>query len=191
MDITGGSSLSLLSPNVATGLRVSGGTRSSSQRRPRATRTVGCDMSSDGGGEDVLNPLARGDPERARVNNLITILAETPMNQWKPAILDEYMSSLLKRGIYRQAMAERLAKVRSGEDQEALVRVDAYLTGFLGQESRRASRKKVKGGGRGGGRGWFSGARNGVYTVQEHVTDRPLYSNNIIVDPQSALLVTY
>lgn len=90
-----------------------------------------------------MNPLDRGDPERARVNNLITILAETPMDQWKPAILDEYMSSLLKRGLYRQAIAERLAKVRSGEDQEALTRVDAYLTGYLGQESRRASRKKV------------------------------------------------
>lgn len=150
--------MSLSSPAVATGLRVSEAARSSSQRRRCATTSIGSSMSTDGGsgGEDVLNPLARGDPERARVNNLITILAETPMNQWKPAILDEYMSSLLKRGLYRQAMAERLAKVRSGEDQEALMRVDAYLTGYLGQESRRASRKKVR---RGGGqcRGWFDG----------------------------------
>lgn len=114
-------------------------------------------MPTDGGSEDVLNPLARGDPERARVNNLITIFAETPMHQWKPAILDEYMSSLLKRGLYRQAMTERMAKVRSGEDQEALTRVDAYLTGYLGQESRRASRKKVRGEG-----GDYGSSRSGL-----------------------------
>ena len=145
MITSSGSPLGSSSPAVCAGLRVSGAASRYSQRRPRATTAVGSGFSADGGGENVLNPLARGDPERARVNNLITILAETPMNQWKPAVLDEYMSSLLKRGLYRQAMAERLAKVRSGEDQEALVRVDAYLTGYLGQESRRASRKKVRG----------------------------------------------
>lgn len=145
MNTTSECPLGSSSTAMATGLHVSGVTRRSSERRPRATTATDSSMSTDGGAEDVLNPLARGDPERARVNHLITILAETPMNQWKPAILDEYMSSLLKQGLYRQAMTERMAKVRSGEDQEALTRVDAYLTGYLGQESRRASRKKVRG----------------------------------------------
>ncbi|CAN0432705.1 unnamed protein product [Ectocarpus sp. 12 AP-2014] len=97
----------------------------------------------DGGDVFNPNPLARNDPERARVNNLITILAGTPMAEWKPAVIDEYMESLLKRGIFRQTMDERLAKVRSGEEREALARVDSYMTGFLGHEWRKASRKKV------------------------------------------------
>eukprot|EP00752_Nemacystus_decipiens_P002881 g2680.t2 len=59
----------------------------------------------------TANPLDRNDPERARVNDLITILAGTPMEEWKPAVIDEYMESLLKRGLFRQAMNERLAKV--------------------------------------------------------------------------------
>lgn len=74
------------------------------------------------------------------------------MAEWKPAVIDEYMESLLKRGIFRQTMDERLAKVRSGEEREALARVDSYMTGFLGHEWRKASRKKVGGGG-GRGRG--------------------------------------
>lgn len=114
-------------------------------RRPPGT-TVLCSMSSDDGSNDnggMLNPLNREDPERARLNTLITILAETPMENWKPAVLDEFMSSLLKGGLYRQAMTDRLAKVRSGEEQQALTRVDAFLSGYLSQERRRASRKKV------------------------------------------------
>lgn len=89
------------------------------------------------------NPLSRDEPERARINNFITILVETPMSEWKPAIVDEYMPSLLKGSLYAQTMGERIAKVRTGENREALMRVDAYLTGFLSQERRRASRKKV------------------------------------------------
>lgn len=70
------------------------------------------------------------------------------MAEWKPAVIDEYIESLLKRGLFRQAMNERLAKVRGGEDREALARVDSYMTGFLSHEWRKASRKKVGGGGR-------------------------------------------
>ncbi|CAM9511168.1 unnamed protein product [Ectocarpus fasciculatus] len=70
------------------------------------------------------------------------------MADWKPAVIDEYMESLLKRGIFRQTMDERLAKVRSGEEREALARVDSYMTGFLGHEWRKASRKKARGRGR-------------------------------------------
>lgn len=66
------------------------------------------------------------------------------MAEWKPAVIDEYMESLLKRGLFRQAMNERLAKVRSGEEREALARVDSYMTGFLSHEWRKASRKKVR-----------------------------------------------
>ena len=80
-----------------------------------------------------------------KVNDLITILAGTPMAEWKPAVIDEYMESLLKRGLFRQAMNERLAKVRGGEEREALARVDSYMTGFLSHEWRKASRKKVRG----------------------------------------------
>lgn len=72
------------------------------------------------------------------------------MADWKPAVIDEYMESLLKRGVFRQTMNERLAKVRSGEESEALARVDSYMTGFLSHEWRKASRKKV-GSGRGAG----------------------------------------
>lgn len=97
---------------------------------------------SDAGG-DMVNPLDRNDLERARVNTVITILAETPMAEWKPAVLDEYISSLLKGNLFKQAMSERLAKVRSGDEMEALKRVNAFLMGYLGQEKRRASRKKV------------------------------------------------
>lgn len=123
--------------------------RHASVRRPRGT-TMLCSISSDGGSNGnggMLNPLNREDPERARLNTLITVLAETPMENWKPAVLDEFMSSLLKGGLYRQAMSDRLAKVRSGEEQQALTRVDAFLTGYLSQERRRASRKKVREGG--------------------------------------------
>lgn len=67
------------------------------------------------------------------------------MAEWKPAVIDEYMESLLKRGLFRQAMNERLAKVRGGEEREALARVDSYMTGFLSHEWRKASRKKVSG----------------------------------------------
>lgn len=76
------------------------------------------------------------------------------MAEWKPAVIDEYMESLLKHGLFRQAMNERLAKVRSGEEREALARVDSYMTGFLSHEWRKASRKKVRrrGEGRGGRR---------------------------------------
>lgn len=117
-------------------------TRGVGHRRPRVWATS-CSMSSDPYGGETVNPLSRDDPERARLNNFITILAGTPREEWKPAILDEYLSSLLKGNLYRQAMAERLAKVRSGDERETLTRVDAFLTGFLSQERRRASRKKV------------------------------------------------
>lgn len=66
------------------------------------------------------------------------------MAEWKPAVIDEYMESLLKHGLFRQAMNERLAKVRDGEEREALARVDSYMTGFLSHEWRKASRKKVR-----------------------------------------------
>lgn len=114
-------------------------------RRPPGTAVLRRMFSDDGSNDNgrMLNPLNREDPERARLNTLITILAETPMENWKPAVLDEFMSSLLKGGLYRQAMADRLAKVRSGEEQQALTRVDAFLSGYLSQERRRASRKKV------------------------------------------------
>ncbi|CAM9202105.1 unnamed protein product [Scytosiphon promiscuus] len=131
-----------------------------SRRRPRKTAGLVSATADDGDGgvlgplspmsptEDGAeafnpNPLARNDPERARVNDLITILASTPMAEWKPAVIDEYMESLLKRGLFRQTMNERLVKARSGEDQEALARVDSYMTGFLAHEWRKASRKKV------------------------------------------------
>ncbi|CAB1102485.1 unnamed protein product [Ectocarpus sp. CCAP 1310/34] len=135
--------------------------RRSGHRRPRDPTVTAMSAAADEGDGSVLgplrplsptedggdvfnpNPLARNDPERARVNNLITILAGTPMAEWKPAVIDEYMESLLKRGIFRQTMDERLAKVRSGEEREALARVDSYMTGFLGHEWRKASRKKV------------------------------------------------
>ena len=71
------------------------------------------------------------------------------MAEWKPAVIDEYMESLLKRGLFRQAMNERLAKVRGGEEREALARVDSYMTGFLSHECRKASRSKVRGSGGG------------------------------------------
>ena len=73
------------------------------------------------------------------------------MAEWKPAVIDEYMESLLKRGLFRQAMNERLAKVRGGEEREALARVDSYMTGFLSHECRKASRSKVRGSGGLGG----------------------------------------
>lgn len=82
------------------------------------------------------------------------------MAEWKPAVIDEYIESLLKRGLFRQAMNERLAKARGGEDREALARVDSYMTGFLAHEWRKASRKKV------GGRGKeCASGRGGVTSV--------------------------
>lgn len=114
-----------------------------SRRKQRVSVLAPLRMSSDHGSVEVVNPLSRDDPERARINDFITILAQTPTAEWKPAILDEYLSSLLKGNLYKQTMAERLAKVRSGEEREALTRVDAFLTGYIGQEKRKASRKKV------------------------------------------------
>ncbi|CAM9104029.1 unnamed protein product [Ascophyllum nodosum] len=117
--------------------------RHSRCRKHRVSAATPWSMSSGHGSNEVLNPLSRDDPERARINTFITILAETPVEEWKPAILDEYLSSLLRGHLYRQAMTERLSNVRSGEEREALTRVDAFLTGYLGQERRKASRKKV------------------------------------------------
>lgn len=118
--------------------------RCSCRRKQRVSVSAPHRMSSDQGDVEVVNPLSRDDPERARINDFITILAETPTEEWKPAILDENLSSLLKGNLYRQAMTEKLAKVRSGEELEALTRVDAFLTGYIGQEKRKASRKKVR-----------------------------------------------
>lgn len=118
--------------------------RCSCRRKQRTSVLAPHRMSSDQGDVEVVNPLSRDDLERARINDFITILAETPTAEWKPAILDEYLPSLLKGSLYRQTMVERLAKVRSGEEQEALARVDAFLTGYIGQEKRKASRKKVR-----------------------------------------------
>lgn len=115
----------------------------SPERKPRVESTPG--MSSDGVDGDTINPLRRNDAERAGINMLITTLASTPMDLWKPDILESHLPSLLKGGLFRQTMMERLAKARSGEEQQTLTRIDAFLTGYLGQEKRRGSRAKVGG----------------------------------------------
>lgn len=115
-------------------------------RRPRsaATATPSMSSSSEYGGLRQRNPLRRDDAERARLNEFITILVKTPVPEWKPALFEEYLPSLLKGNLYKQTMLEMLAKVRSGEEHETLSNVDAYLSGFLSQEKRKASRKMVR-----------------------------------------------
>lgn len=102
-------------------------------------------MSSDdiGDGGGVINPLRRDDSERAKISSLISDLASTPMDQWKPDLVEAHLPSLLQGGLFRQTMTERLTNARSRKDREDLTRVDAFLTGYLGKEKRRSSRAKV------------------------------------------------
>lgn len=102
-------------------------------------------MSSDGIGDEggVVNPLRRDDSERAKISSLISALASTPMDQWRPDLLEAHLPTLLQGGLFRQTMTERLTNARSRKDREDLTRVDAFLTGYLGKEKRRSSRAKV------------------------------------------------
>ncbi|CAM9461080.1 unnamed protein product [Discosporangium mesarthrocarpum] len=81
--------------------------------------------------------------ERAKINTLITTLSGCAEAEWKPDLVDSYADCLLRGSLYRQAIDDRMAKVENTEEQKALVRVDAFLSGYLSQERRRASRRKV------------------------------------------------
>lgn len=96
------------------------------------------------GSESVAAWSGREDSERARLNTLISVLASSPEEDWTPDLLDAFSGALLNGALYRQAIASRLAKVRSPEEQATLTKVDAFLTGYLTQERRRASRAKVR-----------------------------------------------
>lgn len=94
--------------------------------------------------EGIANPLSRDDAERAGINKLIAYFAETPAEQWNPGVLEAHLPSLMKGALYKQTMAERMAKVKSDEEQNGLIQVDAFLSGYLKQERRNLSRKKVR-----------------------------------------------
>lgn len=139
---------SVFSTDVSRLSRCTDPVRSGPALRPRPCRPhagVSPRASTDGSsGGDVANPLQRGDAERAGINNLITLLTSSPMEQWRPDLLEEHLPSLLKAGLFRQTMTERQANARSREEREALGKVDAFLSGYLGQEKRRGSRAKVR-----------------------------------------------